>query len=222
MRLLQSAAAGEKAASRILGAALVRIAMERGDLDQTTIARDAMRFGTNLPATVLPAIAAGGPIDPALLELARKAGSADPAAHQLIAHSDERRINDIDALTDALLEFSLAERLYRAEGETKQAVFVAHRRAQLARLLPDDRVLQVSGRRGRRWSPAAPEATTAPAPLVDLPTGASERPRWTRRTPEGLPSACRTRRSSTRCAPSWSAPASSTSKALIRKRRPIS
>ena len=166
-RLLQAAASGDAKASRLLGAVLARIAIERGELDTTVIAEETMRFGANLPATILKSIAAGAPISPTLLELARKRSGPDPAAHQLVAHASERRINDVDALTEALREFSIAERLYRDSGRTAEARFAGHRRAQLSRVLPDDRVLSVADA-VEHWTPELPDVTPAIA-LADLP-----------------------------------------------------
>lgn len=167
-RLLYSAASGDATASRLFGAVLARIAIERGEIDTTAIAEEAMRFGANLPATMLKNVAAGAPISPTLLNLARQRSGPDPAAHQLVAHASERRINDVDSLTDALREFSIAERLYRAGGRAEEARFVAHRRAQLARLLPDESVLSVADA-VERWTPEMPDVAPEGA-LADLPS----------------------------------------------------
>ena len=166
-RLLQAAASGDATARRLLGAALARIAIERGELDATAIAEETLRFGTNLPATILKTIAAGGAISPTLLDLVRTRSVPDPAAHQLFAHASERRINDVDSLTEALREYSIAERLYRDGGRIEEARFAAHRRAQLSRLLPDDRVLSVADA-VEHWTPEMPDVTPETA-LPDLP-----------------------------------------------------
>ncbi len=172
-RVLQAAAAGDRTATRILGAVLARIAIERGDLDQLAIAKDALRLGTSLPSSLMKTIAAGAPIDASLLQIATERAGADPVLHQLIAHADERRINDIGALSDALFEFAIAERLYRAGGRAEQAEFSAHRRAQIARVLPDDRVLAVL-EKVESWRPAA--ATVAPSQaLPDMPANSRAR-----------------------------------------------
>ena len=166
-QLLQGAAAADPAASRILGATLARIALERGEIDPGVIAKDAMRFGTSMPAALMPAIAAGGPIDPALVELVRQQKGLEPAAHQLLAHWGERQINDIDALADAMFEFALAERLYRASGRERDGKFVAHRRAQLARVLPDERVLAVQAA-VEAWTPETTDVASG-GTIANLP-----------------------------------------------------
>lgn len=167
-RLLQAAASGDATASRLFGAALARIAMERGEVPTATVAEEAMRFGANLPGRMLREVAAGGAIEPALLEVVRRQAGSDPAAYQLLAHADERRIGDVEALADALFEFSVAEKLYRAAGREDEERFVGHRRAQLARLLPDARVLTVAAE-VEAWSPPAIEMGSA-SPLADLPS----------------------------------------------------
>ena len=172
-RVLQAAAVGDRTATRILGAVLARIAIARGDLDEATIAKDALRFGTSLPSALMKTIAAGGPIDPSLLEAARQRAGADPVLHQLIAHADERHIDDIGSLTEALFEYSIAERLYRASGRNDQAEFSAHRRAELARALPDDRVLAVL-KTLEGWQPPAAEAASS-VTLPDMPADSSSR-----------------------------------------------
>ncbi len=164
-RLLQAAADGGPHALRLVGAALTRIARARGSAGIRDIAADSVRFGASLPAALLKDVAAGGWIDPPLLAFARQRQAVDPVAHQLVAHALERRINDADALTEALLEFSLAERLYRETGDVAAARFAGHRRAQLARLLPDDRVLDVDARR-EAWTPEPMQIAGA---IADVP-----------------------------------------------------
>jgi hypothetical protein len=63
-RLLQWAAAGDATATRLLGAVLARITIERGELGVVAVANEAVRFGTSLPSAMLRKIAAGAPIDP--------------------------------------------------------------------------------------------------------------------------------------------------------------
>ena len=61
----------------------------------------------------------------------------DPAAHQLAAHATSADINDIEALAEALCEFSHCRTaLPRHRTDRAEARFVAHRRAQLARCCP--------------------------------------------------------------------------------------
>lgn len=165
--LLQAAAAGDESAVRFVGAVLARVAKERGTANAAAIAVDAVRFGTSVPSAVLREIAAGAAIPPSLLEFANRRMGFDPAGHQLVANALERRINDIGALTEALFHYSVAERLYRDIGRTLDARFTAHRRAQLARLLPDDRVLDVEERR-KAWVPQAAEFPASVA-VVGLP-----------------------------------------------------
>ncbi len=172
--VLQAAASGDTVAKRTLGAVLTRIALERGELSRAVIAKDAIRFGTNLPPAILKAMAAGAPIDPALVAVAREHAGFDPAVHELIAHWDERQINDLDAQVDALFEFSVAERLYRDAGDLEeQEQYAASRRAQLARVLPDDRVLDVMDR-VEKWTPPPFEFNT-PADLPPLPAAPADR-----------------------------------------------
>jgi hypothetical protein len=171
--LLQAAAAGDAAALRLVGAVLARAAIERGGVGETAIAADAARFGASLPAALLKRVAAGAPIDPPLLAFARGRTGFDPAAHQYIAQALERRINDVGALTDALFHYSVAESLYRASGRLPQARFSAQRSAQLARLLPDARVLDVYAR-WEAWRPEAVSVDTA-GDAPEVPDDAGER-----------------------------------------------
>jgi Novel STAND NTPase 1 len=172
-RVLQAAAGGDRVATRILGAVLARIAMERGDLDLQTIAKDAVRFGTSVPSAALRAIAAGAPIATELLDAAREHTASDPTVAQLFGHWQERHINDLDSLAEALFDFSIAERLYRANGRDDDADFAGHRRAQLARLLPDERVLGVIARLDA-WQPAETEIAGTAA-LPDIPSESAAR-----------------------------------------------
>jgi len=174
-RVLQAAAGGDRISTRILGAVLARIAIDRGEVDLQAIAGDAVRFGTSVPSAALRAIAVGGPIAPDLLDAARAQFGIDPTVTQLFGHLQERRINDMDALAEALFDFSIAERLYRDEGRVEDAEFMAHRRAQLARLLPDDRVLGVIARVDA-WEPRPVEIAAA-ADLPDLPSEPAARHR---------------------------------------------
>ncbi len=167
-RVLQAAVAGDATATRILGAVLARITIERGDLDRSAIAADAIRFGTSVPAVILKDIAGGGPIAPELLDAAQKRSASDPAIFQLLAHWHERQLDDLDSLSEALFDYAIAERLYRKSDRGDEAKFVARRRAQLARLLPDDRVRDVL-QRVEAWKPEAAPASAIPS-LADLPT----------------------------------------------------
>ena len=116
------------------------------------------------------AIAAGGPIAPQLLEAARARSGSDPTVAQLLANWNERQINDLDALSQALFDYAIAEKLYRANGRDDDAQFAARRRAQLARMLPDARVLNVAGL-VESWSPDASAETSADAqPLPEIPS----------------------------------------------------
>jgi hypothetical protein len=141
--LLRSAAAGDRIGLRLLGAFMARAAAERADFDQGELARDALRFGAAFPPTFLRAVAAGGRIGADILEAARAHAGFDPTAMQVTAHWDERRIGDFDALTQALFVFAAAERLYAESGRAADARFAGERRAALARILPDARVLEV-------------------------------------------------------------------------------
>jgi Novel STAND NTPase 1 len=168
-RVLQAAVAGDSTATRVLGAVLAKLTIERGDVDRAEVAADAIRFGTSVPAVVMKEIAGGGPIAPALLDAARRRSSAaDPAIHQLLAHWHERQLNDLDSLTEALFEYAVAERLYRESDRASEAEFVARRRAQLARLLPDSRVLAAL-QRVDAWKPEVAPASASPT-LPSLPT----------------------------------------------------
>ena len=156
-RLLAGAAAGDPAATRLIGALLESNAL-RGAGDMRAIAADAARFGASLPIALLKEIGAGAPIDDTLLALIRDRQAIDPSAHHLLAHALERRINDVGALSEALFQFAAAERLYGELGRAEslrfvgQQRFAGHRRAQLARLLPDSVVLDVYARLDA-WSP---------------------------------------------------------------------
>ena len=85
--------------------------IERGRADDAAIAADAMRFGTR--------------VSPGFLRRSQPArrssrrcwtwpSRARLRCHgpQLLAHSHERQIDDIDALSEALYEFSFAERSF--------------------------------------------------------------------------------------------------------------
>jgi hypothetical protein len=171
--LLQAAADGKVDAMRLAGAVLARIAHLRNVADAEEISADAARFGTSLPAATLKAVASGAPIAPALLEFARQRRGFDPGAHQLLAHALERSINDIDSLSEALAEYSIAERLFRQVGRAADARFTGHRRAQLARLLPDEPVLAADARR-EAWSPMPLDAG-ADVQSAEVPADGSAR-----------------------------------------------
>jgi hypothetical protein len=151
--LLRAAAAGDRVGLRLLGALLTRAAAERADLDQRELARDALRFGAAFPPTFLKALAAGGPIGADILEAAEARAAFDPTAMQTMGHWHERRIDDADALAQALFEFAAAERLYAESGRAADARLAGERRAALARILPDARVLAV-WRKVHAWRPA--------------------------------------------------------------------
>ena len=175
--VLRAAASGDAAATRILGAALIRIAEARGGVDPSVVSEDALRFGTRLSASTLQAIAAGAPIRTSLVELAKMLDRADPAAHQLMAHALERRINDPVAVSDALFHYAIAERLYREAERTAEIQFTSHRRAQLARMLPDARVLDVAARLDA-WKPGTDPVAT----VSEASENRRRRPGATRRT----------------------------------------
>ena len=119
-----------------------------------------MRFGTGAPPGFLRKVATGAPIEPAMLDVAERRLGSDVTAHQLLAHSHERQIDDIDALSEALYEFSVAERLFRQSGRLVDAEFCGHRRAQLARVLPDAKVLEI-WQRLQTWQPQVAPAESA-------------------------------------------------------------
>ncbi len=171
--LLAAAADGDRGALRLVGAVLARLVAERGTADATAIAEDAVRFGTSVPIAVLKTVAGGASIPEPLLDFASQRHGFDPTAHQLLASSLERRINDLGALTEALFQYAVAEQLYRDTGRTEEARFAAHRRAQLARLLPNDRVLEVDRRR-EAWAPEV-TARASSGSREELPADAASR-----------------------------------------------
>ena len=92
---------------------------------------------------------------------------------QLLAHLHERQINDLGSLSQALFEFSVAERLYRDSGRQSEADFCGQRRVELARILPQADVLAVWDRL-QGWQAEA--ATAQPiAEVAALPEVAAER-----------------------------------------------
>lgn len=168
--LAAQAASGDAAATRLLGDALASAEIGQDGVDDMAVAADALRYGAGVPAPLLKRIALGAPIPDALAEAAAAREDSDPSVEQLLAHRSERRIDDLDSLADALLRYGRAERLYRDSGRAEEARFAAARRAALARVLPDARVLEVATAL-ETWQPteaadaaAAPaaEATTAP------------------------------------------------------------
>jgi hypothetical protein len=148
------------------------------------VVNEAARFGTSFPSAMLRKIAAGEPIDPSLVDLARKQMGPDPVAHQILAHDAERRINDMERLADALFEFSVAERLYREAGRGEEARYAGHRRAELARLLPDARVLEIS-HAVEAWAPELPAIVTGGV-AADLPAEPKARRAFTTANAEKL------------------------------------
>ena len=169
--LLRLAAEGDAAATRMLGAVLARIAGLRGHADEAALAEDALRFGTGIPRSYLMNAASGAPIGAAIAEAAANRSGIEPTAHQLLAHALERSIGDIDDLSEALFEFALAERFFTESGRLEEAHYCGHRRAALARILPDERVLDV-WQKLQDWRPEAEPieigevaTETAPEPL---------------------------------------------------------
>lgn len=165
-RLLHAAGDGDESAERYLAAMLARIAIARGEVDPILVAEEALRLGATVPPIVLKSVAAGAAIPASLLVLARER-IGDPAAHQLIAHWNARQIDDIDVQSEAFFQFALAEKLY-GNHDVLAAQFNGRRRAQLARILPDERVLAVAGRL-EAWEPASGSPLPGVA-VADPPT----------------------------------------------------
>jgi hypothetical protein len=171
--VLQAAAARDAVALRVLGAVLAQMAADGGRISTAAITADAVRFGTGFPPAFLKEVAAGAPIDAEIFNAASEQAGFEPTALQLLAHSDERQINNLQLLAQALFEFSVAERLYRESDRLTEAEFAGQRRVQLARILPHQNVLEV-WHRLQAWQPQA-EAAEPTAELVQVSADAAER-----------------------------------------------
>jgi hypothetical protein len=151
---LHAAAAGDTAGLRAAGTVMMLSVARSDPAGMTAAGVEAARFGSGVPAVVLEEVAAGAPLEARLIDRMRdRADSPDPTIHQLLASWNERQVGDIDAATESLLHYTLAEKLYRASGRPQEALFAGYRRAALSRVLPDAAVLGV-WRKAAEWRPA--------------------------------------------------------------------